>query len=375
MVARGDSVTAIFSLAKDCRYKLDLIIRHIMQPPELSNESANTPVPQATGQTSQPDSEPIQFGPKTEEETRRETALESIRSISIASRPPDLTHDGLLFHQKNEKWKPTFDFSLKATAVSHSGNFIGGFSEPISSLFPPWKTETHYSIHKIGESSTQLHLKGTWDQKSYRYTPAVGFPVNHRKDWPSSGDFFSSLGAISCAALSDKYIIVGTDRGRLLIFSLDNGNRKPGMLLCWAKQGNGIEKIVFSNDDASLLVLSHTGDRHTAVVYSPESEFRANSYSEATLIESPLPVEWDISVGAVVDAAFSDNGEMAAFCTCHDTGGYSYIRKIQFKDDQWVKAGQQRIKMFEQHRLDSSSPGIRNIVLYISLQSLADPSI
>jgi hypothetical protein len=280
------------------------------------------------------------------------------------SRPPGLMYERPLFTGINiRRLNPRFDYKLKATAVSSSGDFIGGFGQPNSGILS-WTNKTHYSICKISDWESDIpktYVDGHWDHELYSYTQGVGRARDRR--WPSRRRGFpAKLGQISCAALSDEHVIVGTDNGNLLMFSLDETNDQHGMFLCWATQGSGIERIVFSHDDDSLLVLSRVGDLHRAVVYDPSS-FTLDHDLNPKLVYGSVPLDWH-SLGQVVDATFSSDGTMAAFCTTHDNEGLSYIRRIRKEGDRWIKFGQQFIQIFDDDRSDSSSSRINGIALY-----------
>lgn len=249
---------------------------------------------------------------------------------------------GLVFKDRLVAKMKLFKHKCIYNSISPTGRLVG------------WFGEERFSIYEIAERNVSLFCTGMLQKGEYRYG---------RTDKPNLKQFHKhDTQNITCAALSEEYIAIGTNE-TLLIMALQTD--PPGKWLCIAKHGD-IENLAFSPSGDQLLVLSRTKHRsHKAIMHST-SEF---SHDHRLSDNKPKPIdgveiaEWEHSACEVLDIVFASDGNMAAICTSHDPLGRCRIRLLKKYSRGWRKYGDQLIRV--KQRKDATR-GICNIALYLS---------
>lgn len=257
-------------------------------------------------------------------------------------RPPGLVYKDWLCTTK------LFNLKCNANAVSRSGRFVG------------WFARNEYSIFETSGREPSLVCTGKFKKGHYSYGRTK--PALKQFDKQKISD-------LSCAALSDVYIAIGTSgigaSGALLVFSIQG--ERPGKWLCLGDVGAaGIERLTFSPDGEELFALLMTNDGHQkAIVYST-SEFardpRVSDDVVPRLSSVKAVTEWKNSICEIPATVFSDDGGMIAICTSHDNNGRSQVRLLK-KDLKkgWRRCGEPIPLVVL--RTNDSSPGMTGISL------------
>jgi hypothetical protein len=280
---------------------------------------------------------------------RNSEALEAI-SIPIdlldGLRPPAVSYGAPLICKK------LFHSKCYANGASHSGSFVGWFGSDLFSIF-----------QIIGSHPIPI-CSGKFKRRHYYY----GRTEQERPVTQSNNQRISDF---CCAALSDRYIAVGTQTGMLLIFAVQ-GAIQGGQWLCSANlSGNVIEKLIFSPAGDELFVVLSAKEEHLPyqklIVFSTSEFAKAPGVADDAvkcLTEFKTIAKWNNSVCEIPDAAFSSDGKKLAICTSHNNKGYSEIRLLRksSSEGRWrniLKDEISVVKIREAH-----SPGLTGIALY-----------
>jgi len=243
-----------------------------------------------------------------------------------------------------------------ANAASHSGSFVGWFGRDL------------FSIYQTTGCKPTPVCSGEFQGKHYYYgRTEEGRPVTQSNN--------QKVSKFCCAALSDRYIAVGTQEGMLLIFAVQDVilGERSGQWLCSANFfENVIEKLLFTPEaDELLLVLSakHASHPHQKLVVFSTSEFaKPPGIADETvknLTEFTTAAKWSNSVCQIPDVAVSSDGRKFALCTSHNNSGVSEIRLLRKsrRDGRWRNVLKEEISVVRIK--ESNSPGMTGISLYI----------
>jgi hypothetical protein len=307
------------------RCNTDVIISLVMNPNGLASTTELPPRQASPGSLeSLPTLRSVQSSNHATETALTQVDLDKLDHL----RPPGLVFKGRLFYKPK-----LFKHKCICNSVSSTGRFVG------------WFGKKKFSIYQITGGVT-LFCTGMLENRNiYRYG---------RTEKPDLKQFpgLAMAPNITCAALSDKYIAIGTDVA-LLIMSLQAN--PPGMLFCIAKHGD-IENLAFSPSGDKLLVLLSTENRsHKAIIHST-SEFyrdlRLPNNAGPKSIDGAEVTEWKNLVGEILHTTFASNGNMAAVCTSHNETGHcrisllkEYTRGWRIFGDYWIKVKQKKDAM------------------------------
>jgi len=278
-------------------------------------------------------------GPSPPEPVSLQT-LEAIRPTPTPgnqSNTTELNQVGLVFKDHLFTKTKVFEHKCICNAMSPTGRLVA------------WFSKTKFSIYQIRRKNVSLFCTGILRKKEYLYGQTE--PPALRQDH-EHGDQL-----ITCAALSENYVAIGTNKS-LLIMALQTN--PPGKWLCAAEHGY-IEKVAFSPSGDQLLVLpSYKAIIHSTSDFAQDPRRPNNAVK---FMDGLIVAEWRNSVCEVVDTVFASDGNMAAICTSHDNTGQSHIRLLKKSSRRWRKYREHWIQV--KHRRDSTR-GMCNMALYTS---------